>query len=144
MGDCRHQGLGVNDGEIYLWDQAVALYVGSVARDTGKSGYMLYTLANDYCYRFGRCFKGHTAAINHKIMKTFNSGQKNLKDGKCASVSKDANDIKSLMLVPLIQAALRVMYALDVENIHNESTEGEAAAYAAALLPLMHDCGRGN
>merc|ERR1711862_516588 len=53
-------------------------------------------------------------------------------------------EIVALMKVPLIQAAGRAMYALDVEDIHRESTEGEAAAYGAALLPLMNDCGKGN
>lgn len=142
--DCRDQGIGANDGEIKLWDQAVALYVGSGARHTGKGGYLLYSLANEECYRFGRCRKGETAPINEIIVNKFNGGQKYLQNGKCASVLKEVNDIKSLMTVPLIQAALRAMYALDVEDIHMESTQGEAAAYGSALLPLMSDCGIGN
>jgi len=133
-----------NQDAMKHWDEAVALYVGSVARDTGKGGYMLYTLANEECYRFGRCKKGERSPINTEIFELFNSGQTHLRNGKCADAFKDAYEIGALMKVPLIQAAGRAMYALDVEDIHRQSTQGEAAAYGAALLPLMNDCGQGN
>jgi len=81
---------------------------------------------------------GEEAPVNKYIMAKFANGKLNLESGGCAGVKNDARDIKSLMTVPLVQAASRVMYSLDKEDDTGGALQGEAAAYAAALLPLIH------
>lgn len=71
-------------------------------------------------------------------MAKFANGKLNLNGGKCSILKEDAKDIKALMTVPLIQAASRVMYTINKEFDTDGALQGEAAAYAGALLPLMH------
>ena len=44
------------------------------------------------------------------------------------------------MLVPLIQGLLRISYQIDNLSDQNETTRGEAAGHAAALLPSINKC----
>jgi len=133
-----------NADKIKMWDSAVALYVGSTARKSGVGGHLLYTLANEECYHFGTCKKGEEAPVNKYIMDKFAKVKLYLDIGGCSNLKNDARDIKSLMTVPLIQAASRAMYTIDKEDSTDGALQGEAAAYAAALLPLIHQCGAGN
>jgi len=140
----RCDGTRGNSVEQKMWDRAVALYVGSTARESGAGGHLLYTLANEECYHFGRCKKGEEAPVNKYIMDKFAKVKLYLDIGGCSNLKNDARDIKSLMTVPLIQAASRAMYTIDKEDSTDGALQGEAAAYAAALLPLIHQCGAGN
>ncbi|EJK45008.1 hypothetical protein THAOC_36410 [Thalassiosira oceanica] len=120
--DCDFDDTRDKSVEQKMWDRAVALYVGSTAR----------------------CKKGEEATVNKYIMDKFANGKLNIDIGGCSNLKNDARDIKSLMTVPLIQAASRAMYTIDKEGSTDGALQGEAAAYAAALLPLIHQCGAGN
>ncbi|EJK58330.1 hypothetical protein THAOC_21560, partial [Thalassiosira oceanica] len=134
--NCHWDANDNNADEIKMWDRAVALYVGSTARKSGVGGHLLYTLANEE--------KGEEAPVNKYILAKFANGKLNLDIGGCSNLKNDARDIKAFMTVPLIQAASRTMYTIGIENSTDGALQGEAAAYAAALLPLMDQCGRGN
>ena len=90
------------------------------------------------CYHFGRCKKGEEAPVNKHILAKFAKVKLYLDIGGCSNIKNDARDIKALMTVPLIQAASRAMYTIDKEDSTDGASQGQAAAYAAALLPLIH------
>ena len=57
------------------WDKALALYIGSEPRESGKGGFFLYTLTQVECYKFGTCKKGEMAPVNTKIFEKFSNGK---------------------------------------------------------------------
>ncbi len=127
------------------WDKAVALYAGSQAgTEDGTGGYFLHALAQVECYEFGTCKKGDMAPVNSRVFDLFKVGLVNLENKNCSLVMKNAAEIKKLMTVPLVQGALRAAYTMDLEDDFQENTQGRAAAFAAALLPLVHTCNAGS
>jgi len=133
-----------NEEEVADWDTAVAFYTGSEARADGNGGHFIYTLAQVECEKFGTCKKGDMAPINIDIFDLFNDGKAHLQQGNCDDVAEKASEIKALVTVPLIQGAMRAMYALDVSGDYQETTQGQGAAFAAAILPLVDECNEGN
>ena len=140
--NCRTTG-GINAEQIVMWDKAVAIYTGSESRSGGDAddrGHFLYSLTQAECLKFGTCKKGEIAPINIKIFDAFRSGKDGLVGGNCNEVKKEAHNIKRLMTVLLVQGVLRSAYALDVQQDSQESTQGMAAAFTAAILPLLNYC----
>lgn len=136
---------GTGQISVDRWDQAVAAYSGSVPIATGGDGYFLFTLAQTECRNFGTCDKGSgLAPINEKIYENFRQGKGNLLQGDCTSADANAKRISELMTIPLIQGIMRSAHALDLRDNSQETIQGQAAAYAAAILPLMNDCSMGN
>jgi hypothetical protein len=124
--------------------KAVAIYTGSEPREDGTGGYFIYTLASSECVKFGTCKKGDRAPVNTLVFEAFNDGKNLLNEGNCAEVMARSSQIKSLMIIPIIQGLIRAVYALDVQNDFQETTQGTGAAYAAAILPLVSKCNEGN
>ena len=122
----------------------MAIYTGSEPRESGIGGYFIYTLVKNECVKFGTCKKGDRAPINTMIFDKFNDGKKFLIQGACAGAKNIANQIKVLMTIPIIQGLVRAVYALDVQNDFQETTQGMGAVYAAGLLPLVSKCNEGN
>lgn len=127
------------------WDQAVAAYSGSELIEFGESGYFLFTLAETECLNFGTCTQGtNPAPINQEIFQNFRQGKANLLQGNCDNARDNAQSITKLMTVPLIQGILRLTHDLDWKSNSQESTQGQVAAYAAAILPILDSCNKGN
>jgi len=138
------QEAGANDEQIAIWDKAVALYTGSEARESGAHGHFIYTLAQVECYKFGTCKKEERAPVNSNIYDRFADGKRHLLNGNCDKLVGYVVEIKGLMTVPLVQGVLRAMYAMDVQDDFQETTQGMGAAFAAAVVPLVHACSEGN
>ena len=140
---CTEDG-GDPSRSVPHWDQAVALYAGSAVLDDpdGESGrgHLLYTLANEECYYFGRCKEGDDSPANVELFRMFNDGQKELKAGNCETVDGLLAEMLPHLLVPLIQGAIRTMFILDEYAVHSAHVEGRAAAFYSALVPLIEDC----
>ncbi len=96
------------------------------------------------CVKFGTCRKGERAPVNTIVFDTFIDGKKQLIRGNCEEAKDRANQIKMLMIVPIIQGLIRAVYALDIQNDFQETTQGMGSAYAAAILPLVSECNEGN
>ena len=135
---------GDNSARARAWDDAVALYAGSGALESGGGGYFVYTLVQDMCHAFGTCAAGDRAPVNAKLFEHFRGGRQDLKDGDCDGARAHAGHIKGLMTVPLVQGALRAAYALDVQDDKKAAAHGIGAAFSAAILPLVHACNDGN
>ena len=127
------------------WDQAVAAYTGSELIATGESGYFLFTLAETECLNFGTCTQAtNPAPINQEIFQNFRQGKASLLQGNCDNAKDNAQSITKLMTIPLIQGMLRLTHDLDLKDNSQETTQGQVAAYAAAILPLLESCSTGN
>ena len=107
-----------------VWDQAVALYTGSVASHTsGKNGFLLYSLAQVECGYFGTCTGGETAQVNQEIFANFVAGQQDMLQGDCNALEERILRIRSLLIIPLVQGILRMAYALDVQGTTGTSVQ---------------------
>ena len=146
--NCQSSGDNILGGDEMFtkenWDKALALYIGSEPRESGSGGFFLHTLTQVECYKFGTCKKGEMSPVNTKIVEKFSSGKQYLKEGNCSHVKEIAGDIKSLMTILLVQGVSRAMYALDVQDDFQETTQGMATAFAAAVLPLVDACSQGS
>lgn len=86
-----------------------------------------------------------TAQVNHKVMDYFREGQRLLMSGQCEDARVEKERLENLMAVPNIQGVLRNIWkGHDNERkgeLHKiEKHRGEAIAYNAALVPLVHAC----
>ena len=79
--------------------------------------------------------------MNTELYKLFANGRDWLQQGRCSSVRPLVNQIVSLMTVPLVQGTLR--YAYKVGNVASDQSAKNAAegsTFAAAVLPMVHNC----
>ncbi len=134
---------GDNTIPISFLDKAVALYTGSETRDDDNYGFFLYTLTQTEGYKFGTCKKDEMSPVNKKIFDKFGSVKSNLLQNECTSLQTNVRDIKELMTVILVQGVTRSIYELDIHDDFQETTQAMGAAFAAALVPLLHSCSKG-
>jgi len=128
---------------INAWDEAVAFYVGSVAkRSNGENGYFSYNLAEQQCVDAGTCdgSQNGISHVNRLVYDEFNRGQGLLRARQCEAAKEPANRIIDLMSVPLIQGTLRNAYLIDKRGDVEEDWEAATASFAAAVLPRVHHC----
>jgi len=142
--DCKADCISCNDKPVHAWDEAVAFYTGSlVGTDASAgSGKMLYALAEKRCQNYKTC-AGESAsgksAVNTKILSQFQLGQAALQGSKCVDVPAIKEAIVKLMIVPLVQGALRYAYKIDrLQGGDKEKAEG--AVFAASVLPMVAHC----
>jgi len=138
-----------SDDAIEAMDQAVAAFAGSgpIAKvpTTEDDGYFLYNLIERECRNFGTCKRMDSMApLNKEILGLMDSARKSLSVGACPSVDIQIQRIVELLTIPLIQGILRNAYALDLNENVQGWTQGEVAAFAAAVAPLLHYCSPGN
>merc|ERR1712176_903395 len=142
--DCKKTGC--NDPVSIYWDEAVAFYTGSLEGSDGSgNGKLLYALADQRCINFKTCGdEGNSTVgmshVNNEIFRLFTVGSRMLAQAKCSEARKKKEGIERLMTVPLIQGALRNAYVLSTNKNAGEKVEAEGATYAAAVLPIVHDC----
>jgi hypothetical protein len=128
------------------WDEAVAFYTGSKEGSDGKGqGALLHQLADERCKNFNTCgADGNevtgTSKVNHEIFQQLKLGQRNLLAGNCAEVRANKELIESRMLIPMIQGTLRYAHIQSNPSTASEKTAAEGAAFAAAILPMVHSC----
>jgi hypothetical protein len=134
----------VNDAQT-AWDEAFALYTGSLAEsEEPLGGYFLYSLAQISCLDFGTCAKGQEAPVNRDIILNFVLGMGHIRGGQCARLQNNVQIIEELLKVPLIQVSLQAMYAMDLEDDARPEIQGAAAAFGAALAPVVSQCSTGS
>ena len=131
---------GTKEDAQRVWDTAFSLYTGSKVDSTTFGGYALYNLAQIQCQEYGTCKKGSVAPINFEVINNFVLGKNQIAEGMCNNVGDNARRIKTLMTVPLIQGTLKVAYELDLEVDVRQRTQGEAAAFLTATIPLVDSC----
>lgn len=144
---CQDGNIGGNDNSVSAWDDAVALYVGSLEGTDGRGdGVLLYDLADTQCVYFRTCgestnLAGGTSSINIQSMRAFKAAQNDLRTGECNAAKLRKDEIERLMAVPLMQGTLRYAYIRNYELIDDNKQDAAGAIFAAAILPLIHACG---
>lgn len=144
--------MSASETSIDGWDRAVAAYTGSgpiaSAPTNPDEGYFLYSLVETDCRDFGTCSTFSTvgtsmAPLNRDIFEAFSSGRDALMSGDCLAAGQHSKSISRKMTIPLVQGILRNAHALDLQEIQDGWVRGQVAAYASAILPLIHECSSG-
>eukprot|EP00525_Craspedostauros_australis_P000793 CAMPEP_0198115118 /NCGR_PEP_ID=MMETSP1442-20131203/6302_1 /TAXON_ID= /ORGANISM="Craspedostauros australis, Strain CCMP3328" /LENGTH=498 /DNA_ID=CAMNT_0043772557 /DNA_START=37 /DNA_END=1533 /DNA_ORIENTATION=- len=136
---------GCNDDPVHAWDEAVAFYTGSLEGTDGSgSGVMPYALADKRCQNFKTCGVDAdqvtgTSNVNLEIFQEFRQGIDKLVDKQCADGRAHLEAIEKQMFIPLIQGTIRYAYKVGVDG-DGEQSKSEGAAFAAAILPVVHAC----
>jgi hypothetical protein len=158
--DCTLGDVSANPlsrGDVHAWDEGVAFYVGgqvlaSSFYDTSTGAelspptkYLAYTLGNKRCINFKTCGRNGDlvageAYINFELWKEFGDGRDILLSGNCAGAVPIKNRIMQLMSVPLVQGSLRYSWYCRNGQTCTAKAIGELAAFAAAILPQVHNC----
>ncbi len=145
------------DSIIASWDQAAALYAGSVliapegsTTDSTKTGSLYYHMVETLANEFGAMQVDETTSqpvsiVNQKIMDAFATGKVALEQSDCeVGVRSSYFTITNHMKTPWIQGVLKA--AFEYSNFHYDNIQdreeqgGKAAAYMAALLPNLYEC----
>jgi hypothetical protein len=140
---CRQGDVSNNtDTAVFLFDQAVAFYVGSIeGQEKGgrDGGQLLYGLAKDQCDAFGVCEKGN-ALVNVAIIQSFTNASVYLTENSCDDAEKTIlEEISPALLVPLIQGTLT--YAIVNDGLSRGTQSGSLGAgftFAQSILPLVN------
>lgn len=150
VADCRAGGAAGatdNDGGVRAWDEAAAFYVGSrvgAANVPAGAGFLGFTLAEKRAVQFDAVGDSGAAAVNERVMGLFQAGALHLRAGACDMLEETYLEIRGLSMVPIAQGLLRYAYLTDpavATNTVSDKERGEAWAFAAALLPVMHSIG---
>jgi hypothetical protein len=141
LDDCN-KGCGTdecNDDAVHALDEAVGFYSGSLLLTEDGDGLLSYSLAEKRCENFNTCEDGE-AKVNAEIFVQFRKMQSLLTKKECDVARLNKERIVQLMYVPMIQGTLRYAYKAGEENDSTEKSEAEGAAFAAAVLPIVHAC----
>jgi hypothetical protein len=132
-----------NDDAVHALDEAVAFYTGEI---TGSGiGNLMYALAEKRCMNFNTCGKdGDSSAgqakVNYEIFADFERMQSALRGKECGTARNIKERITKQLFVPMVQGTLRYAYITGTQPDGTEKAEAEGAAFAAAVLPMVHSC----
>jgi len=145
LDDCKKNCIDCNDDPVHAWDEGVCFYTGSLEGQDGltSDGKLLHQLADKRCANFKTCGRNSgevsgTAKVNYDLFEKYELGKQQLQNGECDAARITTAEITKMMYIPFIQGALRYAYKLDVLN-EGEKAAAEGAAFAAAVLPRIHD-----
>lgn len=123
------------------WDKVAAMVIGHLegTKTNGTvEGYMMYDLSQQYCLEFGTCHNDPTNVVtNEDLVSLLYTGRGAALESSCRALRKAADEISSLLLIPIIQGALSTSMALS--NGDDPGLRAESFVYSRALLPLLRD-----
>ena len=124
------------------WDRAAAMLIGSLEgtkTDGSRHGYMFYDLAQEYCLEFGTCLEDVTdVAVNDAMIDLLYSGRGTLVAKSCGGLRKTANELSSLILIPIIQGMLSASMKISTpSNPTPQVSMAEGYVFSRAILPLV-------
>jgi Low iron-inducible periplasmic protein len=135
------------DGANHEVDEAVAFWTGSLEGTDGSGdGVLAYALAEKFCAASKTCGESGdeaqgNAAVNIKYFHHLKSMQASLSDKDCDMAAEHRDEAINIMFVPLIQGALQSAYLQNGNSAADDGeAEGEGAAFAAGVLPLVAAC----
>lgn len=91
------------------------------------------------CGLFGSKLTGGSQ-VNHGLLTVHMQGNLRLRRSECATMRPIVDEIIQLMTVPLIQSTMLFAYKRETEGNTVYEDVGHGVAFAAAMLPLLHDC----
>ena len=117
------------------WDTMAALVIGILAGT--EEGYMHYDLVQQFCVEFGTCPSSNsTAMANKKLITLLYSGRGATLTKSCHGFQTVGEEIRSLLLVPLIQGTLSASLKLSKSGF-TAIDKTNAYIFSRALLPLI-------
>ena len=138
-----------NADKVNAWDEGIAFYAGSLEGDDGSGDGMLsYALADELCRDFKTCGKDGqsdtgSSFINQEIFRLSEPAVDLLMAEKCVETRVYVEKIVGLMTAALVQALLRSTHQSNAQYAAAEAKDiarGEAATYAAAVVPILQNC----
>lgn len=150
---CREMCMteACQDDALQLWDEAVALYAGSLEGETGSGdGLLAYALADQRAREFKTTGYGSSGLegasfVNKQLVRWFTSAQARLSKlsgdtgRQCAAVEDHKYKIVNLMKVPLIQSLLSIAWTRRYQS-DDEEIMAQGATYAGSILPFVAAC----
>jgi hypothetical protein len=132
-----------NDDAVSALDEAVAFYTGELTG--GSIGNLMYALAEKRCIDFNTCGRDGDsstgkAKVNYEIFDDFDRMENALRLKDCGVARTTKERIARQIFVPLVQGTLRYAYITGVQSGATQKSEAEGAAFAAAILPMVHSC----
>ena len=124
-------------------DEAVAFYVGNqLVHDKNGQGNLGYGLAEIRCASMATCVNGvdGQSVVNKNIMQQFEEMKTKLLQAQCSELTKNADEIVRLMMIPHIQGTLRYAQRTSSFAFPSEAMQAEGAVFAAAILPKVYAC----
>lgn len=128
------------------WDRAAALLIGSIegAEQGGTSdGHSLFGLSKSLCAQFGTCGSSGSSTTNEEMISLLYTGKGAVDGASCGALRRTVNEMRPLLLVPLIQANLASAL---VNEKHPKGTQvpefAQGYAYSRSVLPLVDDVNR--
>lgn len=135
-----------NADKVNAWDEGIAFYAGSLEGDDGSGdGLLTYALADELCVEFKTCGEAGDATVgpsqvNHEIFQLSDQAVALLMAEQCVETREYVEIIVGHMTVPLVQGLLRAAYQSSRTLQAKDETKAEAAAFAAAVVPILHNC----
>ncbi|KAG7364647.1 low iron-inducible periplasmic protein [Nitzschia inconspicua] len=136
-----------DDGEYELthpWDEVAALLIGSLeGMEEGGSldvqdGQLIWGLSTRRAFQFQTLNRQGYANINSQLEDLLYAGRGELDALHCSMLEKTAEEVKRLIIVPLMQSVLR--YAVQNEQLPADSFSPDLAfgeVYAMAIIPIV-------
>jgi hypothetical protein len=143
---CESGCTDCNSKSVRAWDEAVALYTGSLEGPDGSGkGELLYELADKRCITFRTCgpesnSNSGTSAVNLKVFALFQETQLGISNGKCIEAMENRKRIINLMKVPLLQGTIHYAYINEKQKDSTGKQQAIGSAFAASILPFLHHC----
>jgi hypothetical protein len=139
VSDCTATSQGAGNSE--KWDRVAATLIGHLegSKTNGTiEGYMFYDLAQEHCVEFGTCVSDVTnVKVNEELVSLLYTGRGAVLSNSCRPLRKAADEISTLLLVPIIQGALSTSASLSKRD--DPQVRAEAFVYSRALLPLVQN-----
>lgn len=141
VSDCSSSAQLRATGNTETWDRVAAKLIGHLegTKTNGTvEGYMYYDLGQEHCLEFGTCENDITGVeVNDQLISLLYTGRGAVLDNSCQALRKAADEISSLLLIPIIQGALSS--ALGLSNGENERLRAVGYVYSRALIPLVRN-----
>lgn len=142
VGACVPDESGRGSITAFEWDKAAALVVGSLEGENeggSSEGRLLWALSKAVCGTFGTCSTDTpgSSQANDRLMTLWYSGRGAINSGSCDELRKVANEISTVMQIPLIQGSLLLAERLGKRGMSDDRLQAEAYVLTQALLPLI-------
>ena len=141
---CRDPEFDILELTIHPWDEVAALLVGSLegTREGGSSdladGQMIFNLANSRGFQFQTLNDEGYSQVNSDLDDLLFAGKGELDALDCDNLEKTARRIEKMVIVPLVQSALRYATVAEKQSTSEGSVEAALGeVFAFSVLPIL-------
>lgn len=141
---CRDPEFDLLEEKLHPWDEVAALLVGSLEGpgEGGSSdlsdGQFIFNLGNSRAFQFQTLTDEGYSRVNAELDDLLFAGKGELDAFDCDNLETTAQRIEKLLVVPMIQSALRQAVILEKHAKDDESADAALGEiYAFAVLPIL-------